>query len=266
MDSDKSQIVSMTIKLEYFRNVFRARLGADMISLRLLIAAINDKSFAKFQNHESKGMVFQSVLPTMDQRLIDYEIIKTFISMMRNVNDYLDQMIAIINLSKKPIKVTRPMSLGEVQVYYQSILNAEKMDYCSKTKEEVKDKLKHFGEFPQEFIKYITTYNLLRNCYEHHKAISRRGLQIPIKKMGLYTQDGKEVEIGKVIQGGSTISVKFTQKTINVKKGQPALLTYEDLVSTEMYLMLEVPIQIEKAVTDIIKRNNGSVPAAKMDH
>jgi len=137
------------------------------------------------------------------------------------------------------------------------------MNYCSQTKEEMKDKLKHFGDFPSEFVKYMTTYNLLRNCYEHHKSISKKGLQIPIKKMGLYTQDGKEVEIGKVIQGGSTISVKFSQKTINIKKGQPALLTYEDLVSTELYLMLEVPVQIEKTVMSIIKK---SIPTAKTNH
>ncbi|PIZ24952.1 hypothetical protein COY48_00160 [Candidatus Collierbacteria bacterium CG_4_10_14_0_8_um_filter_43_86] len=263
METAQPKSISMNIKLEYFRDKFRARLGADMISLRVLISSINDKSFAKFQNHESKGFVFQSVMPTMDQGLIDYEVIKTYISMMRNVNDYLDQMVAIINLSKKKIRVPHPMSIQEAQVYYQSILNEEIMNYCSQTKEEMKDKLKHFGDFPSEFVKYMTTYNLLRNCYEHHKAISKKGLQIPIKKMGLYTQDGKEVEIGKVIQGGSTISVKFSQKTINIKKGQPALLTYEDLVSTELYLMLEVPVQIEKTVMSIIKK---SIPTAKTNH
>lgn len=244
-----------SINFDYYRNLFRDRLGADMISLRLVISAINDKSYTKFQSHESKGFVFQSAMPTVNQGLKDYETIKIFISMMRNVNDYLDRMIAILNLSKKSIRVPKPMNLEEASKYANSLLDEELSLYCQKTREEMKDKLKHFGDLPPEFTKYITTYNLLRNCYEHHKAISQRGLQIPIKKMGLYTQDGKEVEIGKVIKGGSTISVKFTQKTIHIKKGQPALLTYEDLVSTELYLTLEVPLQIEKKVAEIIQNN-----------
>lgn len=246
---------TLNIKFDYYSNLFRGRLGADMISLRVIISAINDKSYAKFQNHESKGFVFQSAMPTLNQGLIEYETIKTFISMMRNVSDYLDRMIAILNLSKKSIRVPRSMSLEEASKYANSLLDEELSLYCQKNREEMKDKLKHFGELSPEFTKYIVTYNLLRNCYEHHKAISQRGLQIPIKKMGLYTQDGKEVVIGKVVKGGSTISVKFTQKTIHIKKGQPALLAYEDLVSTELYLMLEVPLRIEKKVVEIIKGN-----------
>jgi hypothetical protein len=145
------------------------------------------------------------------------------------------------------------MTPEQSALYGNYLVASELAIYCQKTREEMKDKLKHFGTLPSEFIKYMTTYNLLRNCYEHHKAISHRGLQIPIKEMGLFTHDGKKIVIGEVLEGPTTINLKFTQKTIHIKKGQPALLTYEDLVSTELYLMLEVSKQLENNVNDIIQ-------------
>lgn len=230
-----------------------------MISLRVILSAIKDNSYSQFRGGESKGWVFISTVPTTDQGLVDYEVIKTFISIMRNVNDYLDQMIAVVNLAKKEFRAPHPMTSKEATEYMNSLLDMELNEYSRQRREEMKEKLKHFGDLPQEFIKYMTTYATLRNCYEHHKAISGRGLQIPIKQMGLYTQGNKELSLGDTVEGGSTISLKFIQKTISIKKGQAAHLSYEDLVSTEFYLGWMVPSQIENRVIEIIKKANSPV-------
>lgn len=244
---------SITINFDIFTNNFTARIWADLIALRVILAAIKDKTYVKHADHDNGGMHVQAQIPTQDQGLIDYEIVKTFISIMRNVNDYLDRMVSILLFSKKQHQIPGAMTLQEVEKHVASELDKELFDYCQHAREEFATKLKHFSALTPEFVRYMTTYNLLRNCYEHHKAISQRGLQIPIKKMGLFTKDGKKVVIGQTIEGGSTITIKFTQKTIAVKKQQAAILSYDDIESMVLYLATVVPGEV---ANDVAKQLN----------
>lgn len=245
---------TFTINLDVFTNTFTTRIWTDLISLRIILDAIENKTYEKHADHNTDGMHVKAQVPAQDQGLIDYEVIKTFISMMRNVNDYLDRMVSILSFAIQKHQLPNSMSLPDLEKHIHAKLNKELFDYCQRTREEFSVKLKHFNNLEPEFIRYMTTYNLLRNCYEHHKAISQRGLQIPIKRMGLYTKDGKKVVIGKTIEGGSTITIKFTQKTVHIKSGEAALLTYEDIESMAIYLTIEVPRQI---ANQVVKQMSG---------
>jgi hypothetical protein len=243
-----------TLNLDQYTNLFVGRIWADLISLRVIKSSINDKSYANFASEASKdGITIQAQQPTLNQGLIDYEGTKAFISMMRNVNDYIDKMVSIQLFKKKQIKFPEGTTQEKAVVFLNEQIEKTLFEYCQKTRENLPTKLKHFSGLSPEFTKYITTYNLLRNCYEHQKAISQRGIQIPIQKMQ-FSAGGEVIKkLPIVLKGPSTISMVFTQKTIHIKKGQAAVLSYEDIESTALYLTMNVPKQITQSVITTTK-------------
>jgi hypothetical protein len=52
-----------------------------------------------------------------------------------------------------------------------------------------------------------------------------------------------------IILGGSTIEMRFIEKTIHITRGQAALLSYEDLESMVFYLVVEVPKELQTQFT-----------------
>src|SRR5690606_25679293 len=118
-----------------YRNGYVTRLGADMISLRTIMAAIDDGSYANHQNFVKDGVTITSSLPTLNDGLKDYERVKTFISMMRNVNDYLDRMVSITRLVDNPIVIPHNMNSQQANLYLNQQVDAELFEYCKETKE-----------------------------------------------------------------------------------------------------------------------------------
>jgi hypothetical protein len=91
---------------------------------------------------------------------------------------------------------------------------------------------------------------LLKRQFIYHKAIAQDTLQIPVRNIGLYAQ-GKHITMEKpmIILGGSTIEMRFIEKTIHITRGQAALLSYEDLESMVFYLVVEVPKELQTQFT-----------------
>jgi len=250
--------ISFKINLDLYTNNFLVRIAADMVSLNTILSAIDSGTYPNNNGSAVNGITMYTTSPTVNDDLRSYEITKTFISMMRNVNDYMDRLIAIMLFVKKNHKLPRQFTdIGDVNEYVNNLILEELIEYCSKTKDLFKTKLDYFSNLPAEFIKYMTTYNLLRNCYEHHKAISKSTLQIPIKTWGIFTSDGKKVEIDKPIEGGTNISVVWSQKNIQVLRGEAVKLPYEDIVFTELYFHLMIPRLLIPQVVKTIEDSSG---------
>ena len=106
-----------------------------------------------------------------------------------------------------------------------------------------------------KFINFMCNYTLLRNCYEHHKVISKRGMQIPIQQWGIYREDGEKFNIGEVVEGGRKVILKWEKKTIAIKGGYVALLSYDDILYTSLYLQMVVPNTLEPKLVERVKEN-----------
>lgn len=249
-------MIPISINLDPITKKFQSRVWADILSLRVITDSIKDGTYAnKYNNKTYNGMTFEISPPVLNQGLVDYEVIKTFSSIMRNVNDYIDELISIMLLTKHEIKTPTPMDSQKLSEFMNQQIQLELQKYCQKTKEEFSQKLLYFQKLPSKFIQYITRYNTLRNCYEHHKAISGKGINIPIFKIKLMSGD-KPIKLGEVLKTASVIKLKISQKTIVVKKGNAAIISQEDIESTAFYIVTTIPSLLIPKVIEKIKNSS----------
>jgi hypothetical protein len=157
--SEINMNVTLKINPDIYANNFRARIWADLISLRVVLKSIEDKTYNDFQNSSSGGVSVQAQAPTLNNGLVDYEVIKAFISMMRNVNDYIDQLIAVILVSEKRVQAPKAKRSEEVSTFMSGVIDQELKANFQKTKEDLPTKLKHFSGKYTDFTRYMTTYN-----------------------------------------------------------------------------------------------------------
>jgi len=249
------------LNLAVYSERFTNRLWIDLISLRTVLSGIESGHYNDNVSRTTNGMSFTTKQVTLDQGLIDYEVMKTFISVMRNTNDYLDRLVSIINFWQKPLHIPRKMSAVEAGKYVDSQLDLAMHEYNDKKREDFAMKLKHFPELPSEDVRFLTNYNLLRNCYEHHKAISQRGLQIPINKLVLEA-NGKTINIPSVVEAGMKIAISRKTKTVAIKKGEAAKLSYGDFEFAVFYLT-QLPIKIEPTVIEALRQTAAQISEVK---
>lgn len=249
------------INLAVYSERFTNRLWIDLISLRTVLSGIESGHYNDNVSRTTNGMSFTTKQVTLDQGLIDYEVMKAFISIMRNTNDYLDRLVSIINFWQKPLHIPKKMSAVEAGKYVDSQLDLAMQEYNSKSREDFATKLKHFPHIKTDDVRFLTNYNLLRNCYEHHKAISQRGLQIPINML-VIEADGKPINIPCEVEGGTAITIVRKTKTIAVKKGEAAKLTYEDFEFAVFYLS-QLPVTIEPTVIEAFRQTAAQISEVK---
>lgn len=90
-----------SISFDRCSNLYTRRINTDLLSLRAILTAIEDGTYNNHEIWHTGGVDYAVEKVKLNDELRTYEVVKTFISVMRNTNDYLDRLISIINFTQK---------------------------------------------------------------------------------------------------------------------------------------------------------------------
>jgi hypothetical protein len=244
---------TININLANFESKLRKEIGSDLNALQITYDAIS-----KGNKHEntiftlSQGITVATILLPPVDFLLQREINKCFKSIMGSVQDYLDNLIAILRLKeninslKLPSKITKDDIDKILREKFEECLLSVSTNQSLKTPH----KLEQLLDNPEHQIHKESLQSCfdVRNGLEHHKGIAKTPRKIRYKRIGLASTKGNEViEPGQIGENEGLILKTFDEE-IFYDKGGILLITKPQLDSIALNLLITIIPKIQFSV------------------
>jgi hypothetical protein len=241
---------TIDINLAKFESKLRKEIGSDLNALQITYDAIS-----KGNKHENKiftlsqGITVATILLPPVDFLLQREINKCFKSIMGSVQDYLDNLIAILQLKedinslKLPSKTTKHDIDEILREKFEECLLSVSTNQSLKTPH----KLDRLLDNPEHQIhkESLQSYFDVRNGLEHHKGIAKAPRKIRYKRIGLASTEGNEISEPGQIGEGEGLVLKTFDEEICYDKGGILLITKSQLESIALNLLITIIPRIQ---------------------
>ena len=183
---------NINIDLSLYESRLRGDIASDLTTLQIAHDAISDPEYKNRKYILKQGFTISEIsVPPIDF-LLQREINKCFKSIIGSLQDYLDNLIAILRLKIENITVKSNTTKEEISELLQSKFNKHLLDVSTDRSLNIPRKLKIILDQSEHQIyrDSVQSYFDIRNGLEHHKGIAKTQRVIRYKRLGLASTAG----------------------------------------------------------------------------
>ena len=170
--------INLTINLQFFHNKLVSYLDSHLIALQSTIRSIQDDSFNSSKMKNIGVMQMSMLIPT-PEILKQQEINKCFKACVSSLQDFMDNLIGIINMCKSDIRPDKVLTgREEVEKFLQKTQDKFIQDIARDKNLKVRNKLDMLKVDNPTIRKMLDGYFSIRNSIEHHKNITDRDVEL----------------------------------------------------------------------------------------
>jgi hypothetical protein len=249
----------MQLNLNIFAEQLRAKIFSDVTTLQHIDKLKDDSNFPSDASIESGIIQFKFTQPPFEY-LIHREKSKFFKSIMGALQDYIDQLIAAVELSKNEFS-TEGISSEEELISRINQLYADKlMEVSTNRSLSVPAKLKYLllpdvNEPVENNVKILeSTQSLfdIRNGIEHHKGIASVDRRMHFRRIAIVTTSGQEVKAPGPTGPGEGINMTLINEEINFDQGDLLLISLEQLNHITLNILIYIIVVLKNEADKLI--------------
>ena len=236
---------NIDIDLSIYESRLRGQIGSDLTALQITYDAISQPDYNNRKYILKQGFTIAEIGVPPVEFLQQREINKCFKSVIGSLQDYLDNLIAILRLKSEKFSLPANTTVEEVNKHLQDKFEYHLLNVSTDRSLNVPQKLKFLLDKPEHQIykNSVQSYFDVRNGLEHHKGIAKTDRVIHYKRMGLASTAGYEVMKPGAVGEGEGLVVKTFDEEITFDKGGLLLITRQQLDSIVLsLLMFAIPI------------------------
>ena len=228
------------IDLNIYESILRGGIASDLTALQITYDAISHPDYNNRQYVLKQGFTTSVIsVPPIDF-LQQREINKCFKSIIGSLQDYMDNLIAILRLKSEKIIPTPNITMDEIRKLLQQKFEGHLLDVSTNRSLNVPKKLEILLDNPEHQVckDSVKSYFEIRNGLEHHKGIAKTNRVIRYKRFGLASTAGYEViELGPLGVGEGLVLKTFDEE-IAYDKGGVLLITRSQLDGIVLNLLI----------------------------
>ncbi len=236
----------LNLKIDDIKNKFEAEIAKHLADLESSLQSIDDGTYAISRGRPTGFGSIRidysnlDILSEAPQRNIN----KCFLVMMADFVSFLDTIIAVKQMLKNGVVVTKTIKKDELIKYVQNKLE-QNINKVSKLKLNNIEKLKTVGGLTPATQRAIEGYFALRRSLEHRR--NRLDNDTKLTTIGVIKLfDGKtEMEPGHVMRGGSIIEARLENRERILSKGSKVDISEDEIRG--------IVIMLRRAAHEIIK-------------
>ena len=253
----------INIDLSVYESKFRGEIASDLTALQITYDAISYPDYNNRKYILKQGFTISEIsVPPIDF-LQQREINKCFKSIIGSLQDYMDNLIALLRLKSEKITVTSNITMDEISNFIQKKFEEHLLNVSTDRSMNIPQKLKILLDQPEQQVykDSVQSYFDIRNGLEHHKGIAKTDRVIQYKRLGLALAAGNEVLKPNSLGAGEGLFLKTFDEEIAYDKGGVLLINRQQLDSIVLNLLIFVIPEIQTATgkkfnTDKIDANS----------
>ncbi len=249
----------MLIDLNQFAEKFRAKIQSDLTTLELIAKwKENPELLSPKTTVSLEDFHFSFDTPPINFLELR-ENVKCFKSVIGALQDYMDELIAVVKLLRStPIGV---LKIEETNQYLQRNFKPFLMGVATNQKLKTEDKLKLLltKSDPKQKIVFDSLKSLfyIRNGFEHHKGIAKAERTLTYKQIAVRSTSGKVFEgFSGRTEPGEGLVLTTIDVAINFDEGNSIILNKEHLFYIIMNLMMFSIQELKEAARSQITNVN----------
>ena len=252
---DPVQAIQIRISYDPFTMKLYSELDTHLASLRNVLSPLNNKTYTQTGSQSVTGGFLGLSLPEgggAEENVRRQEILKTFVSMVRSFINFMDALVGIKTVVGEQTKLPKSIKTIKQLQEYMDISLKENIHKVAINKSLTNTKkLDMLPRLSSDYDLALRGYFDIRNAIEHHKSVASRDMAFSRQHQELFTDKGVQLtNLPMILEGPSTISVKFDWITNVFKKGSEITLSESDLEDFIMTLRLRI---IPELITKLIK-------------
>lgn len=249
------------LNLNVFAEQLRAKIFSDVTTLQI-INKLKDEG--NYPNHEAlieSGIInFKFPQPPYEY-LIHRETLKSFKSIMGALQDYIDQLIASVELSKTEISTEGLSTHDELVARINKQFADKLMEVSTNRSLSVPVKLKYLllpdtNNPVENNVKiFESTQSLfdVRNGIEHHKGLASIERKMHFRRIAIVTTSGQELKGPGPTGPGEGINMTLIDEEINFDQGEQLLISIEQLNHIVLNILIYIIVVLQKEAENLIK-------------
>ncbi|MEQ3690020.1 MAG: hypothetical protein ABNG98_00735 [Flavobacterium sp.] len=254
---DKNYNLQINFDLSYYQIELRKEMHSHIITLQILIDTLK-RDFDLNNKKISLGILgIEMPLITNDNdSIIINEINKTFISAIRTFQNFIDKLIAVIELFKNKIRAEYNI---HGQKEFDIFLNNKLETFINKVSTDrslnFPKKLNQFN-LEEQLNEILLGYSTLRNNLEHHKDVSSKETILKFYVTSLYVDNLEMETLNQILKKGSTLEVrgKIIERIIN--KGEKVKILENEIFEIIFTLSEIISLHFINSTYEILNKNN----------
>lgn len=254
------------IDLNKFSEQFRAKVFSDYTSLQILSNLKLENDYLKNDQIIQSGIISMKFNPPPLNYLTHRETLKCFKSIMGSLQEYIDNLIAAIELSKKNISTKGIASETQLAERVNSLYKKQLMSVSTNNRLNVHEKLNYLlWSSPENLddnnVKIKNSIQSLfdvRNGIEHHKALASKDRKLHYKRIAIVTSSGQEMRGSGTTKIGEGLFMSLVNEEINYNKGDQIIFTINQLKDIILSLIIYVNEVLKEEARKLIDENKNT--------
>lgn len=211
----------ISVDIKHFANQLRGDISGDLTSLQIILSDSTAENLSTSSYTLQQGLLKSEVSVPPLEFLRQREINKCFKSVMGSLQDYMDKLIAVINMTKEVVELQSGMTEAGIQDIigekYREVLMKVATDGSLRIPSKLD--LLLFEPSAQDIKTAILSFYSIRNGLEHHKGISKKEQELTYRRFGTATTSGQEVTGPGPLPPGEGLILTTFEDTIKIDKG-----------------------------------------------
>lgn len=233
---------NIEIDISIYESKLRGEIASDLTSLQISFDAISHQDFNKFKYILKQGFTIAEInVPPIDF-LKQREINKCFKSIIGSLQDYMDNLIALLKLKNEKITLKPHTTCDELSNLLQTKFKEHLLNVSTDHSLKIPEKLKIILNQPEQkdYKDSVQSFFDIRNGLEHHKGIAKTDRVIKYVRFGLATTTDSEVKLLEPLGENQGIVLRTFEEEITYDKGGILIISKQQLDGIVLSLLIFV--------------------------
>jgi hypothetical protein len=233
----------------------RAQIGGDLTALQIVVDKISDPDYKNVSYSLKQDYTHAVISVPSIEAIKQREINKCFKSIISSLQDYLDCLLATLNLKKETITNITPLTEKGIRYIIQRKFNDHLTNISTNRSLNIPKKINILLDNPeyQSHKESLQSYFDIRNGLEHHKGIAKADRKIKFKRFAVTTKSGEEIKELSIISGQDSLIFKVLDDEIAYDKGNILMISKKQLDNIVISLVAIIIPAMQKAADDKFK-------------
>lgn len=246
--------IAINMDIDY-TGIMQEKIGGQLSTLGRILDAIDQGNFHDPDRVNFRtSFTFQVETPPNPEELRQGEIDKTFLAMVRSLVDLVDTLLAYKELMKDGIQVTRELkSHEELQAYVEEYVRQEveirTQKIAADGRRSAHQKVDELGTLPELSKKILTGLFLIRRAIEHHKRIAKSDIEFVVLHIAAFVEGEQVMQLPFPVNAGQMLEMRVIERSRILPKGDPILLTEDDIQEVGMTILQELVPALQSTFT-----------------
>lgn len=249
------------LNLSLFSQQLQDKICSDITTLQIINKLKDEENYPNEEASIESGIINFKFSQPPYEYLIKRESLKCFKSIMGALQDYIDQLIASVELSKIEISTEGLRTPEELLTRINKQFAEKVMEVSTNRSLSVPAKLKYLllpdKDNPIENnVKILESTQSLfdvRNGIEHHKGLASKDRKMHFRRIAIVTTSGQEVKAPGPIGSGEGINMALVDEEIHFDQGEQLLISIEQLNHIVLNILIYTTTVLQKEAENLIK-------------